>query len=146
MSLRKRKGQAYGDVQADIPLYLFEYSTELGYPTQQYADAVCACSNRTFALALDETEGAAVRTCTACKLTHPMADSDEYLDAAELDECACPCGAEAFELTVGVSLYEGTNDVRWLYVGARCAKCGLIGCYGDWKNEFIDFTALLSRV
>jgi hypothetical protein len=146
MSLSRRSGQTYGDTQGDIQAYLVEYSTTAGYATEHYADAVCMCGNRVFALALDETEGAAVRTCTGCKLKHPIGDSDEYLSGAELEECACPCGAEAFELTVGVALYSGSNDVRWLYVGARCANCGLIGCYGDWKNEFLDFTALLARV
>ena len=45
---------------------------------------------------------------------HPIGDSSEYLKDAELEECACPCGSEEFEITVGVSLYEDSNDVRWM--------------------------------
>ena len=58
---------------------------------------------------------------------------------AELGECTCPCGHEEFEITVGVSLYEGSEDVKWLYLGCRCPKCGLTATYGDWKNEFVGY-------
>ncbi len=95
---------------------------------------------------LDENEGAAVRVCAKCKAEHPIGDSDEYLEDAELEECACPCGNEEFEVTVGVSLYEDSEDVRWLYLGCRCPKCGLAACYGDWKNEYIGYRELLKRV
>jgi hypothetical protein len=95
---------------------------------------------------MDENEGAAVRVCTSCGDEHPIGDSDEYLGEAELQDHCCVCGKDAFEITVGVSLYEGSDDVRWLYIGCRCPACGLTGCYEDWKNEFIDYRKLLARV
>jgi len=36
--------------------------------------------------------------------------------------------------------------VKWLYLGCRCVACGLVACYGDWKNEFEDFREFLKRV
>ena len=81
-----------------------------------------------------------------CMAEHPIGDSNEYLDEAELEECACPCGGKEFEITVGVSLYEESEDVRWLYLGCRCPKCGLTAVYGDWKNEFNGYRDLLARV
>ena len=99
-----------------------------------------------FGLRMDEDEGAAVRICTACGDEHPIGDSDEYLEGAELQDHGCVCGKAAFEITVGVSLYDDSDDVRWLYVGCRCPGCSLTGCYGDWKNEFIDYRKLLARV
>jgi hypothetical protein len=146
MSLHTRDGQTYGDSQADIRTRLAQYSAKVGYPAEHYADAVCSCSHRVFSLTLDEDQGAAVRQCVACGAEHAMGDSGEYLDAAELGQCSCLCGAESFELTVGVALYAGSDDVRWLYIGARCTECGLTGCYGDWKNEFIGFRQLLAQV
>jgi len=145
MALTSRAGQSYGDSQADIAGYLRAYSSQ-GYPAEHFADAACGCANRTFILSVDETQGAAVRKCTACELEHPIGDSGEYLDEAELEECGCPCGAVGLELTVGVALYTGSQDVRWIYIGARCPQCGLTGCYGDWKNEFLGYKELLSRV
>jgi hypothetical protein len=95
---------------------------------------------------MDEHEGAAVRICNSCGDEHAIGDSDEYLDGADLQDYECNCGEEALEITVGVALYEGSDDVRWIYVGCRCPACGLIGCYGDWKNESIDYRTLLARV
>jgi hypothetical protein len=78
--------------------------------------------------------------------SHPIGDSAEFMDEDEEEECACPCGEEAFEITVGVSLYADSEDVQWLYVGCRCPACNLTAVYGDWKNEFNGFRELLARV
>ena len=88
----------------------------------------------------------AVRICAACAHEHPIGDSDEYLDEAELDDCVCVCDGDQFEITVGVALYDDSEDVKWLYIGCRCPTCGLTGVYGDWKNEFNGYRELLARV
>ncbi|HZY86278.1 MAG TPA: hypothetical protein VFE78_15705 [Gemmataceae bacterium] len=146
MALRKRGKYWYGDSQADIRDEILRYSKGVKYPAHHYTDAVCKCGGRRFWLFLDDTQGAAVRGCVACDHEHPIGDSNEYLGEAELEDCACPCGGEELEITVGVSLYDDSEDVRWLYVGCRCPACGLTAVYGDWKNEFIGYRELLSRV
>jgi hypothetical protein len=146
MALKKRGRYRYGDSQADIRAELVRYGKANAYPAQHFADATCGCGGRLFRLALDEDAGAAVRVCVGCQAEHPIGDSDEFLGEAELGECACPCGGEQFEITAGVSLYEGSEDVRWLYLGCRCPRCGLTAVYGDWKNEFNGFRELLARV
>lgn len=126
----ERRGEyEYGQSQADVRQYLREHSEAHGYAAEHFADSVCHCSGRIFRLALDENEGAAVRGCTTCGADTPIGDSADYLHVAELESCACPCGSEVFELTLGVSLYRESEDVRWLYLGARCTKCGLTACY-----------------
>ena len=147
MALRKRGKWRYGDSQADIRAEILRYSKEVGYHAEHFADAACRCGGKVFALLLDEEAGVASRVCVACDAEpHPIGDSAEYQDEAEEEECACPCGGEAFEITVGVSLYAGSEDVRWLYVGCRCPACGLTAVYGDWKNEFNGYRELLARV
>lgn len=146
MALRKRGKYRYGDSQADIRDELLRYSKSVGYLAQHYTDAVCKCEERLFQLKLDDTQGAAVRTCVSCQDEHPMGDSDEYLEEAELSECACPCGGEQFEITAAVSLYDDSEDVRWFYVGCRCPACNLKAVYGDWKNEYNGYQELLARV
>lgn len=146
MALKKRGKHRYGDSQEDIRAEILRYSKENGYLAQHFADAVCQCGGRLFGVLLDDDEGAAVRTCVACEHQHPIGDSEDYLDDAELGECACPCGKETFEVTVGVSLYDDSEDVRWLYLGFRCPACGLTAVYGDWKNEFNGYRELLARV
>jgi hypothetical protein len=146
MGLTKRGEHRYGNAQVDIREELGRYSSANGYVAHHFADATCGCGSNLFRLSLDDTEGAAVRICGACATEHAIGDSDEYLDDAELEECACPCGNEELELTVGVSLYAESEDVRWLYVGCRCPKCGLTAVYGDWKNEFNGYRELLANV
>jgi hypothetical protein len=136
----------YGDGQTDIREELLRYSKLNAYVAHHFAHAVCKCGGKLFRLSLDDTEGAAVRKCRGCESEHAIGDSDEYLDEAELQECACPCGGEDLEITVGVSLYADSEDVRWLYLGCRCPKCGLTAVYGDWKNEFNGYRELLGRV
>lgn len=145
MALRKRGKYWYGDLQADIRAELTRFGKLNEYVPTQFADCRCRCGATTFRLRMDEDEGAAVRICTACGDEHPIGDSGDYLSEAQLQDRGCSCGGDALEITVGVSLYDGSEDVRWLYVGCRCPACSLTGCYGDWKNEFIDYRKLLAR-
>ena len=144
--LEKRGRYHYADSQADIRTEILRYSELNKYVVQKFADAVCQCGGRIFSVLLDESEGAAARACISCDYQHPIGDSEQYLDEAELEQCACACSAETFEVTVGVSLYPESDDVRWLYLGFRCPACGLTAVYGDWKNEFIDYRKLLDLV
>src|SRR5262249_49713627 len=143
MALTEKGTHRYGNSQADIPEELRRYSEKNAHAVDHFVDAVCDCGGRLFLLALDDTEGAAVRTCAGCRVEHPIGDSAEYLEGASLEECGCPCGGDVFEITAGVSLYSGTDDVRWLYLGCRCPECGLTAVYGDWENEFEDSRYLL---
>lgn len=146
MALRRRGKRTYGDGPDDLRAIIADFSRENGYVARHFAEAACGCGGRVFRLLVDEDEGAAVRHCVACGAEHPIGDSAEYLDEAELSECACPCKQEAFEITVGVALYRGTEDVRWLYLGCRCPACGLVAVYADWKNEYQGYRELLERV
>lgn len=146
MALHKRGTHWYGDAQADIRPELHRYSSLNGYPAQHFADAKCSCGSRSFQLRLDEAAGVAVRACATCGLVKLIGDGAEYLDEAAPEESECPCGSDVFELSAGVSLYEGTEDVRWFYLGCRCTRCGLTACYGDWKNEYPGFQQLLDQV
>jgi hypothetical protein len=146
MPLTKRGKYRIGESQSDLREKVLRYCRANEYVAHHFADALCTCGGAHFKVLVDDVEGAAVRTCATCGLQHPIGDSDEYLEAAELEVCACPCGVEEFEVTVGVSLYDGSEDVRWLYLGCRCPGCGLVAVYGDWKNEYVGYRELLARV
>ena len=135
LALTKKGNFRFGDSQFDIREELQHFSKN-GYPSLHFADAICICGNTTFQLSLDDNEGVAVRICTICNAEHPIGDSAEFLEDAELEECECPCGANEFEVTAGVAPTKHGEDVKWLYIGCRCVRCGLTACYGDWKNEF----------
>ncbi|GAB3381562.1 hypothetical protein [Massilia agri] len=144
--LTKRGQYWYGDGRADIHSEIKRYSKRNGYLAQHFADAVCSCGSGIFRLWLDENEGAAVRQCSECDVQHPIGDSEEYLEDAELEECGCPCGSDDLEVSIGVALYDNSEDVRWLYVACRCPRCNLTAVYGDWQNEFAGYVSLLQNV
>jgi hypothetical protein len=146
MALRKKGKYRYGDSHLDIETELSRYSDLNGYPTKYYVNASCICSGKLFNLKLDDNEGVAIRSCVSCEYEHPIGDSIEYTGNAELEECECPCGFAAFEITVGISLFEESEDIKWIYIGCRCENCGLTACYGDWKNEYSNFYKLISRI
>ena len=114
MALTKRGEYRYGDVQADIQEELVRYSKLNGYVAQHFANAACACSGTIFRLALDDEAGAAVRTCIACKSQHPIADSGDYLDDAQLEDAPARAAAR-------------NSKSPWAYRSTRkattCAGC-----------------------
>lgn len=146
MALRHVDDRSFGDSQVDIREELIRYSTENVYVAEKFADCVCLCGNQVFSLLMDDSTGAAARICHRCDTDHGIGDSDEYYNEAEPWMCECLCGGELFEITVGVALYADSEDVRWIYIGARCPDCGLTGCYGDWKMQWNGYQTLLANV
>ena len=116
MALRRENNQSFADSQADIRDELIRYSKLNGYVAEHFADAKCNCGSTQFKLVMDENAGVAVRLCQSCGDEHGMGDSDDYADEAELNISECTCGGDLFEITVGVSFYADSEDVRWLYV------------------------------
>ena len=84
--------------------------------------------------------------CTSCNEQCVILNSEDYVEDAEFYQSVCSCDAEEFEILVGVSLYPSevglSDNVRWVYIGCRCPKCNLVGCYADWKNEYSGYESL----
>lgn len=134
-----------GDGAGDIDAYLREYTAD-GYPASDIVHAVCGeCGSTEFDIRLDDEEGAAERTCSKCRADFAMLDSADYLEDAELEDAACPCGNESFNVAVGFARRDD-GDVRWVYLGLRCTKDGVLGCYADWKIDYSPSSHLLEQV
>lgn len=146
MSIIKKGSYYYGEDHGDLTEELIRYSKN-NYGIEHTANSTCKCANDTFNVLLNEGKGVAARICTKCDSEHGIGDSDKYMDdAEEVDEMECVCGSKEFKVTSGVALYDESEDVRWFYLGLLCLKCGCMGCYGDWKNEFIGYKGLLANV
>lgn len=146
MSIKKSRKGWKGTEAADLDVYLSEFSASHGTPVSRVEHSACsACDSDVFKVGLDDEEGCAVRTCAKCGLVEPMLDSAEYLDDAELEDAACPCGHEEFQVAVGFAL-RVDGDVRWVFVSLRCMGDNTLGVYADWRIDYSPTDQLFARV
>ena len=136
----------------DIHEYLSIFMVEDGQPLDEYRAVVCSCGTDTFFLEADRDEGTARRKCTNCKKVHFVCDSEEFWEESTPEKWKCMCKSIETNLGVGFSFYEKTDsqdaepDIRWLYIGCRCVKCGVLGCFADWKVGYGPSFHLLNEV
>jgi hypothetical protein len=130
---------------ADLAEYLREYTAD-GYPAEEVVPCVCTCGHTVFRLEGDQNEGCVRRTCAACGAQAFIADSGEAWDEADPVKLTCrPCRGRWFE--VGVAFSRGQDgDVRWITVGVRCVRCGVLGSFADWKIDYSPTDHLLRQV
>ena len=143
MGFKARENYARARDREGLRQEMQRYSENNVYAIQQCIDHTCACGASLFLLAVDDSEGVAETACIACKALKPVADSGEFAEDASLEQCECVCGGDVFEVTVGVALYAESDDVRWIYVGARCVKCDIAGVYCDWKCDGGNYRTML---
>jgi hypothetical protein len=137
--------------------FLAAYSAG-GYSVERTSHSRCAnCQGATFALRVDDEAGYADRRCVTCSAVALILDSEDAVDDASPEECACPCGGEVFELAVGYAMVdvapastelatgETTREIKWVSVGARCIRDGGLGVYTDWKIDYGPTAQLFNR-
>ena len=141
-----RSGQWWrGDSPTDLGEYLRGYSAD-GYPVERIVHVVCqACGGTSLGLVIDDVEGYAERACRACDERTVMLDSADAAAEADAGEAACPCGGEVFNLAIGYAFFAGEDEVRWVYVSARCLVDGTLGVYTDLKIDYSPSMHLLNR-
>ena len=131
-----------GESHEDLVEYLRGYTSD-AYPATSFARATCACGGSVFRLRSDRNEGGVQRTCVTCKKKHLVCDSGEYWADASPRTVKCPCGAAEYDVVVGFSHREN-GDVRWLTVGNRCVRCGVLASCADWKIDYSPTEHLLT--
>lgn len=140
-----RSGKWWTGTEAgDIEEYLRSY-TEDGYPADRFAQAVCGCGKAVFRLETNDVEGVARRGCVDCGLAHFVCDSDEFASDATLAPVKCPCGGDQFDITVGFSHRAEETIVRWISVGVRCVRCGVLGCPVEWEIDYAPTAQLYDQ-
>jgi len=81
-------------------------------------------------------------------MLHYIADSEEYWEEeGQPERWKCvECKIERCNVGVGYAGYEDDpTGIKWIYVGVRCAKCGVLGCYADWKVALSEALGLLDK-
>ncbi len=125
-----------GNSIEDIKEYLIAYSEDQ-YPVKKVVISKCdKCNCEEFLLEYDQDEGVVKAVCNSCETVKYIADSKEYFEEAEPEEYEClECKTNYANVAVGLA-YRENGDVKWVYVGIRCPKCGMLGSINDWKINY----------
>lgn len=124
-----------GSEFADIADYLKALKPG-GYEVNEVKQSICKCGGTLFRLHVDRDDELSQRGCVACGSKMFFADSEEYWNEASPKKRLCPCKSDVCEIGVGFTIGEAGDWVRWMSIGTRCAKCGVLGCPVDWKAEY----------
>ncbi|WP_428673544.1 hypothetical protein, partial [Roseibium sp.] len=104
-----------------------------GYKITKFPSLSCNYGSNVFHLFSDDLEGAAIAKCISCGNKIDILESEKYSD--DLLQNVCRCENAELSLGIGSALYPNSSDIRWVYVGAHCAECGLSGVYVDWQER-----------
>ena len=135
-----------GSTPDDLREYLRAY-TEDSYPIEEFRLSQCSCGGVIFLLHVEQDEGIARRTCIQCHGKHWIADSAEnYEKGLRLKKFKCiACKSPNTNVGVGFCLTAGKDAVKWVFVGNRCAECGVLGSMVDWKIGYVPSLQLLGE-
>jgi hypothetical protein len=135
-----------GSTPDDLAEYLRAYSQD-SYPIEEFRLAQCSCGGAVFHLHVEQDEGIARRTCVQCDSKHWMADSAEnYEKGARLKKFKCiTCKSPNTNVAAGFCLTADKDAVKWVFVGNRCAECGVLGSMVDWKVGYAPSLQLLGE-
>jgi hypothetical protein len=129
-----------GSEAADIAEYLTAYTCAEGaYPVKACRLIQCPCGSLRFRVA--RAAEVTRRVCPACRRTKFICRLKGDWEEAEAEEgvesyTCVSCGSKHANIAVGFAGYDqnpGLDAVKWFYVGLRCAKCGVLGCFNDGK-------------
>ena len=134
-----------GENASDLAEYL-QLAKPGGYRVDRVLAVVCGdCAGTTFKLRADGDEGGVERTCAGCTKSVLMLDTGDLWDDMDPTTIECPCGSDLFEVSVGFSIRAG-EEIRWVSVGQRCAKDGVLGYCADWKINYGPTKHLLASI
>lgn len=135
-----------GSEAEDLEEYLHALSAQ-SYPTTEFRLSKCGCDSVQFILEYAPAEGVARRICVVCFKNHFICGSEEYWsqDLKPKKYKCITCKSKVANLGVGFALCKDRTAVHWLYVGSRCAKCGVLGSCVDWKVGHEPSLELLSE-
>jgi hypothetical protein len=135
-----------GSEPADVHGFLEAYASE-DAEVDQFRLSTCGCGSVEFRLRADDAAGVARRTCAACGVEWFICDSREHWHDAEPVDWRCvECESDVCNVGVGFSQYpDSPTSIKWIYVGVRCSRCGILGCFAGWKVAQDDVAHLFDQ-
>jgi hypothetical protein len=134
-----------GSQGEDIEAYLAAYTAE-SYGMKHYRACICACGSTEFSVERDAADQAR-RKCAGCGTLHYIADAEEDWEPGLAKRYKCiECKSPRCNVGVGYAGYDDdATGIKWIYVGVRCAQCGILGCFAEWKVALSDALDLLNK-
>ncbi len=124
-----------GDSAEDISEWLRLYTEE---DSLDVKPVICrTCGGDSFALRVDQNEGAVQVECPVCGTKKILLDCEEFWADArpKLRKCSVCKTGQRFNVRVGFVRREN-KSVKWIYIGNRCTTCGTLGSFVDWKVDY----------
>jgi hypothetical protein len=119
----------------DLFAYVQRFGGGAGEAVTHIIEAACtSCDSNIFWMQCSEEDGVANRTCTVCKASEFIGDSELHWDEADTGDATCPCKKKVFRIALGYCA-DDDDDVTWMIVGAQCMACHAVGVYADWSVE-----------
>jgi hypothetical protein len=134
-----------GSAPEDVEPYLRAW-TASSYPIRDFRLSRCGCGGVAFRLERDCSDMAR-RTCATCDAEAYICDSERYWEPPTTAwKCVDGCPGNICNVGVGYAGYDDDpSGIHWIYVGERCAECGVMGCFADWKVAIGDALYLLDK-
>jgi len=132
----------------DLKKYIISFSDE-NYKADEVIQSKCTCGNHVYQVQHEPDEGFVKLTCSLCKQDKYIADCYELENDIEPEYLTCSCSNNIFEIGVGFAYRKKLffkSDIKWITVGARCAKCGIMGVPADWKIDYSPSLFLRDKI
>lgn len=135
-----------GSEPADIEAYLAALMGE-ATPVDAFRLARCPdCGGGQFQLDTLGSRLGARHVCLGCGRSAYVGDINDYRWEGPAHRFLCvACGGQAANVGVAFTFTPTRQDIRWITVGARCARCGLLSAPADWSVEYTGTMHLLEH-
>ena len=136
-----------GSEPDDLREYPLAFGEANSLPIDEFHLCRCPCGSQIFGLHVEQDEGVARRTCIQCQSKHWIVDSAEnYEKGLRLKKFKCvTCKSNNTNVAVGFSFTADNEAIKWVFVGNRCADCGVLGSMVVWKIGYMPSLQLLGK-
>lgn len=148
MAIENTEGICKGENIYDLMEYTKLYTEKTGNPSNILIEPKCDCSNNHFYIEVIQGISAIKRRCSKCGQEAFIADSEKHWPNYRPETVKCSCNNKEFELVVAFSMRTSIfyKEVKWITVGQRCVKCGILGSSVGWKIDYSPSGHLLDKI
>lgn len=138
--IRVSYGTWYDDLRDGLP-----HLAHSGLPVHECRLSTCWCGSNAFWIEFDAAIGVAQRVC-ACGIEVPLVNSTKVWPLAQPTLWRCSCGNDTANVGAGFCLPPPGHAIEHVYIGARCADCGVVELVSDWRLGYEPSRYLMDQI